>query len=351
MVVKINFLGDLFVSNFNSNFKEALKSFKKIYKEGDINFINLEAPVNFKGIKNSEKCALNMDLKNLEFLIDELKINVVNLANNHIFDYGLEGFSETIEFLKEKNIAFFGAGKNLEEARKPLIIKLDQISVAFLGYSWDFIQSLNASKDTFGTSPLEENLILEDIKKIRGKCDFLIVSLHWSYEREIYPLPSHRRLAHKIINAGADFIVGHHSHVPQGVELYNNKPIAYSLGNFYFDNYNDGKWNLIQDKVRREGILFELFIGNKINIKYKFFAHNFKNYQIIHKDFLNVPLSLTDEEYLKFWRKNRIRKDYPDMFGIYSKYGRFLGNLFLGCYKFIYNSLYKTNKIKRLFLK
>jgi len=342
-MLRLNFLGDLFVSN-SQNLESLIKSFKEFYSSGDINFLNLEGPVSKAGTKSKGKIVLNMDISSLEFVLDELNINVVNLANNHIFDYGLDGYIETINFLKRKNINFFGAGLDLEEARKPLIVEINNLKVAFLGYSWGFIQSVEAKKNKFGTAPIDEKFILEDIEKIRDRCDFLVVSLHWNYERERFPLPSFRKLAHLIIDRGASIIVGHHPHVPQGVETFQNKPIAYSLGNFYFDNFVGGKYTLEQAEEKREGILVEVYLNKRNDFSYqcKHFKHNFKRFVLIDnsRSYLSKPLLLDDEKYLQFWRKNRVRKDLPDMFKM-SRYGKCVGKLALTLFKL-------TGRIKRL---
>lgn len=93
---------------------------------------------------------------------------------------------------------------------------------------------MNATNSRFGTAPLKADIIEEDILSTKELADIIIVSLHWGYERERYPLPSQRNLAHKIIDAGVDLIIGHHPHVLQGIEHYKDGFIAYSLGNFVF---------------------------------------------------------------------------------------------------------------------
>lgn len=188
-----------------------------------------------------------------------------------------------------------------------------------MGYSWSFIQSQDASKHNFGIAPLDKDLIIEDVKKLRPLCDLLIVSVHWSFERETYPIPYQRNMAHSCINNGADIIYGHHPHVLQGYEIYKNKHIFYSLGNFIFPEYGILK-NYPQDQ--KETVIVKMQYHNsecKINCMTPVSLKN--NQQLVEGDNAASILKklqkrsagflLTSKEYEIFYKKNRLRQDLP----------------------------------------
>ncbi|MCL1911918.1 MAG: CapA family protein [Leptospirales bacterium] len=153
-------------------------------------------------------------------------------------DYGKEGLDSTISWLKANKINYTGAGDDLDEARKPVIIKRKGIEFVFLAYNGRPPESFYAGQETAGTAYIDVRLIAEDIKKYKTKSNIVMVSLHWGIEHTLYPQASQIDLAHRIIDAGADCIIGHHPHWIQGIEIYKRKPIFYSLGNLLNGFYN-----------------------------------------------------------------------------------------------------------------
>ena len=139
---------------------------------------------------------------------------VLNIANNHILNYGADGLSQTHNFLSENNIIYFP-----EFSTKTI----NGISFGFLGY--DFITNPKLSPQT----------LINDVKKYDSTVDWLVVSIHWG--NEYLPVAENWRvsLAHQLVDVGADIIHGHHPHVWQNYEIYQDKPIFYSFGNFIFD--------------------------------------------------------------------------------------------------------------------
>ncbi len=166
--------------------------------------------------------------------------HVLSLANNHAMDYGLAALSETKKLLAAKDIATFGAGAGISDARLPAIVTKKGMRFGFLGYSIAHARSVYAGKNRAGIAPVRIDDILADVQALRNQVDVLIVSLHWGIEYENVPGSRQREEAHRIIESGADIIVGHHPHVMQGVEVYKGKIIAYSLGNFIFDQKGKG---------------------------------------------------------------------------------------------------------------
>ena len=173
-------------------------------------------------------------------LLREAGFSVLNLANNHALDYGPEALEETRSLLNGKKIKFFGAGKDLDEARRPAELTAGGLRFGFLGYSVAHSSRVYATQHRAGIAPIQMEQIRRDIQALREKVDVLVISLHWGIEYEKMPTEQQRKAAHQIIDWGADMIIGHHPHVLQGVELYKGKVIAYSFGNFIFDQKHNG---------------------------------------------------------------------------------------------------------------
>lgn len=176
-------------------------------------------------------------------------LHVATLANNHIMDYGPEALAQTLRALDKAGVAYTGAGADLSAAREPLIRRLGEQTVAILAYvSADtlpgtdhFAASASSSGVVFvhpgaDDMPTEQSLAMlrEDLAGARRQADFVIVTYHWGTECTGRLDPFVRKLARLSIEMGADAVIGHHPHVPQGIEVYRGCPIVYSLGNFVF---------------------------------------------------------------------------------------------------------------------
>lgn len=179
-------------------------------------------------------------IKSAQLLI-EMGINVVSLANNHLFDLGVEGFRVTTQYLKAHNIAFTGAGENIEEAFKPVIIKRDNIKIAIIAACSSNASQVAyvpiATETKFGVAPLSEDRICEEITYYKKECDYVIVLPHWGKEYTHFPLKESVSLSKKMIEAGADLIIGSHTHTPQPKIRFKGKDIYFSLGNGLFPDF------------------------------------------------------------------------------------------------------------------
>lgn len=233
---------------YNFSFKdkkdEQSYPFSKIYpilKSGDITFINLETPLS----NNCRVVGAYSFLSDPMFArgLSDAGVDVVSVANNHMFNGGEKGFLDTIKNLEKEDIQYVGGGKTLEDARTPVIFEVNGIKISFLGYTQYCNHNFTSAvgSDRPGIVPFSIPLITEDIKIAKKKSGIVCVSLHWGiiYSQKIHPKAI--EYAHEIIDAGADVILGHHPHVPQGIEIYKNKPIFYSFGNFIF-KYNRPSW-------------------------------------------------------------------------------------------------------------
>lgn len=167
--------------------------------------------------------------------------NIVTLANNHLKDYGTKGVIDTIESCKSNNIQTVGAGTDIISAYKPLIIGHADLKVGIINVCES--ESSVADDVEAGAAPFDLIRIYNTIKEIRSICKYIIVIVHGGCENYSLPTPEMKRKYHFIADIGADVIVNHHQHCLSGYEIYNNVPIFYGLGNFFFDEPNNlEKW-------------------------------------------------------------------------------------------------------------
>jgi poly-gamma-glutamate synthesis protein (capsule biosynthesis protein) len=204
----------------------------------DIAFANLEAPISSRGREKVKKMyRLRVNPAAARALVPS-GLDVVSLANNHMMDFGETALADTVKHLDSWRIKHAGGGADLEEAREPARFVAAGTEVVFLAYCAWYPAPIHARKDRAGVAPLDRDLILEDIRKHKREDNVVLVSLHWGVQHTDRATRGQVRLAHDIIDTGADAILGHHPHRPQEVEIYNGGPIAYSLGNFLFGYYN-----------------------------------------------------------------------------------------------------------------
>jgi hypothetical protein len=154
------------------------------------------------------------------------------LANNHVMDFGEAGFQDTIIALDECGIGYFGAGDWPSACRNPLILDTHGGRVAVMGYACPSTSPILARGFAVGAAPLDVVSVEEDIRRARGRgAACVVVCLHWGAEEVWLPSPRDVVVARRIIDAGADLIVGHHAHRVQPYETYRGKYIFYGLGN------------------------------------------------------------------------------------------------------------------------
>jgi poly-gamma-glutamate synthesis protein (capsule biosynthesis protein) len=236
-----------------------------IFQRADFGFVNLETPVAPAHSRGSKPFQFDAPIA----LLDALKANgirIVSFANNHVMDQGWAGFAETRGHLRDAGLLFVGSGDTARQAWQPVITEANGIQVGWLGMTRWLNGNRNPEKDgephvnffpypneSGGAPGMDEAGVLEAVKQARAKCDLLVVSIHWGVEYAPAPRPEDVETAHKILEAGATVIVGHHPHVLQPVETYRTADgrdavIFYSLGNFLSNQsraYVDG---LMPDK-------------------------------------------------------------------------------------------------------
>lgn len=235
-----------------------------------LTFGNLESPFTKTGAKFEKRFTFKVPPEFAAGLINT-GFDVVTLANNHILDFGIEGLENTLSVLDSIGLAYCGAGLTLDQAQKPAILERNGYKIAFLGYSMTFPEEFWATRSKGGTNypyNLKSNIQYSD-----SLADFTVVTFHWGGEGLNYPKEYQKVFAHIAIDYGADLVLGHHPHVLQGLEIYKNRLIAYSLGNFSFSSYSRKATESMILKVylTDQGLLFARIIPVSVdNIKTEF---------------------------------------------------------------------------------
>lgn len=205
-------------------------------KKQDLAFCNLECPVSPGGSPLKKLYCFHADTSFLEGL-RYAGFNIASIANNHSLDWGRTAFLETKEILEKNYIYAVGGGKNQEEANKPRIVECNGLRFAFFGYLNLPPEAIPYRQDKPGPAFGKMGRIINELTNIRESVDFIIVSFHWGKEYDSIPNSMQKTFARKVVDAGADLVIGHHPHVLQSMENYKGKFIVYSLGNFIFDQH------------------------------------------------------------------------------------------------------------------
>lgn len=233
-------VGDMaFVGRYNEiGNSGSLADVTTFFSKFDLVIGNLESPLTGKGQSIPGKCTLR-GKPDWAYRLKNAGVSVLSLANNHLMDHGPEGLSDTIDNLNKAGVQWLGAGNNEKEARAPLFIEKKEKKIALISRTSVFVASPSyAEEKTPGVARFDLQESLAAISACRLHADIVIFLLHWGLEHYRYPAPSQRLIAKQIIEAGADFIIGHHPHVLQGVESIGRGTVAYSLGNFLFDDFS-----------------------------------------------------------------------------------------------------------------
>ncbi len=184
-------------------------------------------------------------------LLIEMGVDIVSLANNHVYDYGAEAFEDTLETLKGAGIEYMGAGRNIAEASSPRYYIINGIKIAFVAATRAEKMILTPEAGEYKSGVLrtyKSDRFTAVIAEAKANADYVIAYPHWGTENTIVLEKAQTEQARQYIDAGADAVVGSHTHCLQGIEFYKDRPIMYSLGNFWF-NHEDGDTALLEITV------------------------------------------------------------------------------------------------------
>ena len=201
--------------------------------------------------------------------LQDLRVKVASLANNHIADYGEEGLEETISRLRSAGITPVGAGANLSEASSPAYVGLpDGQTLAFLAFTSKDIGSKIAEERGYGCAELEPVAIERAIRRAREKASHVVLLLHYGLTNFDYPTPKQRDVMRSFAGRGVDLIIGHHPHVVQGYEIVDGVPVFYSLGNLIFASYRKfGRAVSLSAEARSGALVAVAFSPRGVRIK------------------------------------------------------------------------------------
>jgi len=259
--VKILAFGDLLLDRYikreidRKGTDYTFENIKDFFAGNDLVLANLEG--SFTDFKPRP-----LDPNNTSFTFDpalakvlkESGFNIVNLANNHVQDFGKDGFAQSKAYLEKSGISHFGDFYNEEPA---VIKEIRGVKIAFVGYN-EF-----GDPATTGT--------LAKIKEVKKQADFVVVYAHWGVEYQTNFWIGSQEKGRQFVDAGADVVLGSHPHVVQPIEIYKGKAIFYSLGNFVFDQ--------ISSAEVRHGLAVRINFGTD-KIEYDLYSTEMKNFQV-----------------------------------------------------------------------
>ncbi|MCB1191835.1 MAG: CapA family protein [Leptospiraceae bacterium] len=241
--VKILVAGDVMfdwgLNKSRKNFGEfaPIKELIPLMEEVDFRMVNLETPIcSSKNEMNENKSYVFRGEPKDLYLLKKLNIDLVFLGNNHAMDYGAKGLEETIENVEINKLLYSGAGLNLSKSLEPIRFSIKDSDFKLVSVSSIGLPKQYATSNTPGVAPYKLDSLVGIARK--NKKDALMLSVHWGIEYNLEPEGYQRQQAKRLIQSGFKVIIGHHPHIPQGVEKYKNGIILYSLGNFIFGSMN-----------------------------------------------------------------------------------------------------------------
>jgi poly-gamma-glutamate synthesis protein (capsule biosynthesis protein) len=250
--ITLVFVGDIMLSRNigqimvrEDNWNYFFEPVAEYLKSADLTFGNFENPMSDRGVKVGSIYSFRVDPRAVAGLVYG-GFDVLSLANNHIWDYGREAFEDTRKILTDNAISYVGAGDDYAGAHTPVVKDVNGTKIAYLAYT-NLLPGFLLRTDSAPAvaAPLIET-VAQDVMRAKNVADIVIVSFHWGNEYETVHNADQEQRAKAAIDAGADLVIGHHPHVVQEVVKYGNGYIAYSLGNFIFDqNFSpDTSWGL-----------------------------------------------------------------------------------------------------------
>ncbi|UBM62462.1 CapA family protein [Candidatus Sulfidibacterium hydrothermale] len=314
--MRLGFVGDICPASIEGDFvfsNDVLSDFLKSdileqLRSSDYNIGNLECPFtnsNKKIKKIGPSIKANFESIGL---LNKAKINIVSLANNHIKDFDGQGIDDTINICSKNNILTFGAGTSRNKIRNNITIESGNKKIGIISYAEN---EFNENINEVGTSNTYH--VLRQILSLKEEnVDYIIIFAHGGNEHFHYPSPEKQQLYRFFIDIGANLVVGHHPHCIQGMEIYKESPIFYSLGNFFFpstrgfEQAHIGFYLLLE--INERGLNYKTipYKQNKNNYRINILSNKEKKQFLDFFDYIS-KIILDKDQYEKKW-KEFIRK-------------------------------------------
>ncbi len=279
--LKLYFVGDIMLDRGvlhyikkNNDWKWPFLKIADDLKQADLVFGNLESMISDKGYDLGGKYSFRAPPQTIKGLV-YAGFDVLSVANNHSFDYGIEAFTDTLNRLKKENILYAGGGINKQEAHSAAIKEINDTKIGFLAYANVGSPGWQAAENRPGIAWMDWaslDVLENDIRQAKKISDILIVSFHFGEEYQKQPNENQKLLANAALEAGADIIAGHHPHVVQPLKKDEKGIIAYSLGNFIFDQYfseETMRGAILKIIVKEKEIIEAKIINTRLNSQYQ----------------------------------------------------------------------------------
>lgn len=231
------------------------KKLENVFLSTDFNFGNLEVPISGRNDVFGKGLVFNMNERDIAGL-KTYNFRVLNLANNHALDQGINGLRNTRKFLAENNFTFFGAGDNLEQAWQPKSVVVNGVKIGFVGASYASVNDGGVARNDYIARIEDTERLKKAIEQLRSDgANFIVATMHAGVEYTRRPHQPQIDFARSAIDLGADIVIGAHPHWAQVFEQYKGKYIFYSLGNFIFDQ----EWS----RDTKEGLALKITLQSR----------------------------------------------------------------------------------------
>lgn len=223
-------------------------------RSADIFMLNHEYSISSRGSRLDKYYTFRAKPSRMSIL-KEMSVDIVSLANNHVYDYGYDAFEDTLRLLDENDIRHVGAGMNLAEAKKVEYFEVKGIKIGVVSASRaeKYVITPEAKENEPGVFWMYDDIKLKEVcREADGQCDFLIAYVHWGTEDSCYFEEYQQEIAQELVDCGVDAIIGGHPHIVQGMEYIKDVPVLYSLGDFWF-NGSDKYSMMVQLNIYKNG--------------------------------------------------------------------------------------------------
>jgi poly-gamma-glutamate synthesis protein (capsule biosynthesis protein) len=285
------------------NMESMFNTVQPFFHENDLNILDLECPLTTSKAKINKTGPHIKAKPTTVGVLKYLNCEIVATANNHFKDFDYEGMQQTYQVLKENKIRWLGSGNSFKEASETLYWKLNDVKFAFINITEN--EWTTTHNNEAGCNPIDLINVYNKINEAKKNVDFIIIIAHGGHENYELPSPRIKKWYRFFIDAGANSVIGHHTHIVSGYETYKGAPIFYSLGNFCFDwdNKRNQPWNkgmLVKLKFEKnKQILFEIEFIEQNNDKVGVFLSNEKEKKEYLQDLKRINEIIQDDELLE----------------------------------------------------